>query len=79
MLSSQVVVSEAQQKTDQWKEEILSLTGLIPAHDAVLQDASGKLELFNTQLLLMAKLRSSTLKPKHLKALFEGWNLYSKT
>ncbi|XP_042341799.1 dynein heavy chain domain-containing protein 1 [Plectropomus leopardus] len=72
---SEVVVSQAQGEIAKWKEKALSLTSIIPTHDAVLQDTIGILESFSQRLEVMAKLQSPTLKHKHWKAIFEGMGL----
>ncbi|XP_018537954.1 dynein heavy chain domain-containing protein 1 [Lates calcarifer] len=75
LLFSEVVVSQAQGKIAKWKEQALSLTSIIPAHDAVLQETLGILESLSSQLAVMAKLQSPTLRHKHLRAIFEGFGL----
>ena len=69
-------MSQAQGKIAQWKEQALSLTSIIPTHDAVLQETLGILESFSHQLAVVAKLQSPTLKPKHWKTILEGETLY---
>lgn len=66
---------QAQGKITKWKEEALSLTSIIPTHDAVLEKTLGILETLNHQLAVMAMLQSPTLKHKHWKAIFEGQTL----
>lgn len=68
-------MSQAQGKIAKWKEQALSLTSIIPAHDAVLQETLGILESLSSQLAVMAKLQSPTLRHKHLRAIFEGQTL----
>lgn len=69
------MVSQAQGKIAKWKEQALSLTSIIPTHDAVLQETLGNLESLSHQLVVMSKLQNHTLKPKHWKAIFEGQTL----
>ncbi|XP_076585176.1 dynein heavy chain domain-containing protein 1 [Chaetodon auriga] len=75
LLFSEVVVSQAQGKITKWKEQALSLTSIIPTQDAVLQETLAKLERFNTQLAVLAKLQSPMLKHKHWRAVFKGMGL----
>ncbi|XP_040002556.1 dynein heavy chain domain-containing protein 1 isoform X2 [Xiphias gladius] len=75
LLFSEVVVSQAQEKIAKWKEQALSLTSIIPTHDAVLQETLRVLESLSHQLAVMAKLQSPTLRHKHWKAIFEGLGL----
>ncbi|XP_031144859.1 dynein heavy chain domain-containing protein 1 [Sander lucioperca] len=75
LLFSEVVVSQAQEKIAKWKEQALSLTSIIPTHDAVLQETLGILESLSHQVAPMAKLQSPTLKHKHWKAIFQGMGL----
>ncbi|XP_034543495.1 dynein heavy chain domain-containing protein 1 [Notolabrus celidotus] len=72
---SEVVVSQAQDKIARWKEHALSLTGVIPTHDAVLQETLGLLESFSPLLAVMSQLQRTTLKQKHLKAIFKDMGL----
>lgn len=72
ILFCQDVVSQAQGKVAKWKEQALSLTSIIPADDAVLQETLGNLDSISHHLTFMAKLQSPTLKHKHWKAIFEG-------
>ncbi|XP_026158699.1 dynein heavy chain domain-containing protein 1 isoform X2 [Mastacembelus armatus] len=75
LIFSEVVVSQAQGKIAEWKEQVLILTSIIPTNDAVLQETLGFLESINHQIAVMAKLQSSTLKHKHWRAMFEGMGL----
>ncbi|KAL7403667.1 hypothetical protein ABVT39_003475 [Epinephelus coioides] len=75
LLFTEVVVSQAQGKIATWTEQALSLTSIIPPHDAVLQETLGTLESLSHQLSVMAKLQSPTLKHRHRKAIFEGMGL----
>ncbi|XP_044043043.1 dynein heavy chain domain-containing protein 1 isoform X2 [Siniperca chuatsi] len=75
LLFTEVAVSQAQGKIAKWKEQAISLTCIIPTHDAVLQETLGILESLSHQLAVMAKLQSPTLKHKHWKAIFEGMGL----
>ncbi|XP_045902961.1 dynein heavy chain domain-containing protein 1 isoform X2 [Micropterus dolomieu] len=75
LLFHEAVVSQAQGKIAKWKEQALSLTSIIPTHDAVLQETLGNLESLSHQLVVMSKLQNHTLKPKHWKAIFEGMGL----
>lgn len=68
-------MSQAQGKISEWKEQALSLTSIIPTHDAVLEKTLAILESLNHQLTVMAMLQSPTLKHKHWKAIFEGQTL----
>lgn len=74
-------MSQAQGEIAKWKEQALSLTSVIPTHDAVLQETLGILESLSHQLAAMAKLQSPTLKQKHWKGIFESQTLcpYCKT
>lgn len=72
ILFCQDVVSQAEGKVAKWKEQALSLTSIIPADDAVLQETLGNLDSISHHLTFMAKLQSPTLKHKHWKAIFEG-------
>ncbi|XP_053275768.1 dynein heavy chain domain-containing protein 1 isoform X2 [Pleuronectes platessa] len=69
---SEVVVSQGQEKIAKWKEQALSLTSIIPTHDAVLQETLGKLENLSHQLSVVAQLQSPTLKHKHWRDISEG-------
>ncbi|KAM9363159.1 dynein heavy chain domain-containing protein 1 [Symphorus nematophorus] len=75
LLFSEVVVTQAQEKIAKWKEQALSLTRIIPSHDAVLQETLRILESLSHQLAVMAMLQSSSLKHKHWKAILEGMGL----
>ncbi|XP_005749883.1 dynein heavy chain domain-containing protein 1 [Pundamilia nyererei] len=79
MVFSEVVVSEAQDKITEWKEQAQSLTTTIPASDAVLQEILGSLENISHQLLVLAKLQSPTLKGKHWRAILEDLGLKYKS
>ncbi|KAM4583530.1 dynein heavy chain domain-containing protein 1 [Odontesthes bonariensis] len=72
---SEVVVSEAQGKLVQWKEQAQSLTNVIPTDDAVLQETLGILENFSHQVEIMVKLRSPTVREKHWETIFQGMGL----
>nr|XP_043885125.1 dynein heavy chain domain-containing protein 1 [Solea senegalensis] len=74
-LFCEVVVSDAQEKIAKWREQALALTRIIPTHDAVLQEAVGKLKSLSHQLAVMSKLQSPTLRHKHWRAIFEGLGL----
>lgn len=73
----QDVVSEAQSKIAEWKEEALCLTKRLAQDDAVIQTTLGVLKSLEDQLETLAKLQSPTLKQKHWRAIFEGqtWNI----
>ncbi|KAM7009685.1 LOW QUALITY PROTEIN: dynein heavy chain domain-containing protein 1 [Tautogolabrus adspersus] len=58
---SEFVVSQAQEKTTQWKDQALSLAGIIATNDAVLQEMLGLLESLSPQLAAMAQLQSMGL------------------
>ncbi|XP_034083294.1 dynein heavy chain domain-containing protein 1-like, partial [Gymnodraco acuticeps] len=75
LLLTEVVVSEAQGKVAKWKERTLSLTSIIPTHDAVLQQALGNLESLEYHVEVMAKLQSPMLTHRHWKDIFEGMGL----
>lgn len=66
------MVSQAQTKFANWKEKALSLTSVIPAHDAVMQECLRLLEHLTHHFGVMVKLLSPTLKHKHLRAICEG-------
>ncbi|XP_074546665.1 dynein heavy chain domain-containing protein 1 [Halichoeres trimaculatus] len=72
---NEVVVSQAQEKIARWREQALSLSGVIPTHDAVLQEIVGLLESLSPALSAMAQMQSTTLTQKHWKAIFEGMGL----
>lgn len=72
----QDVVSLAQRKIAEWKEEVLRLTSVLPPRDAVIQTTLGTVESLNNQLEIIARLQSPTLKQKHWKAIFEGRTLH---
>lgn len=69
------MVSQAQSKLANWKEKALSLTSVIPAHDAVMQECLRLLEHLTHNFGVMVKLLSPILKEKHLRAICEGQNL----
>lgn len=71
----QDVLSQAQSKITDWKEKALSLTCVIPAQDAVMQECLGVLEHCIHHLGVLAKLQSAKLKRKHLRAVCEGLEL----
>ena len=73
----QVVVLQGQEKIAKWKEQALSLTSIIPTHDAVLQQTLGNLENLSHQLSVVAQLQSPTLKHKHWRAILEGQTEFS--
>ncbi|XP_067352664.1 dynein heavy chain domain-containing protein 1-like isoform X2 [Channa argus] len=75
MLFIEVVVSQAQKKVAEWKQQALSLTSIILPHDPVLQKTSGMLESISHQLAVMAMLQSPALRHKHWRAIFEGMGL----
>ncbi|XP_035515196.1 dynein heavy chain domain-containing protein 1-like [Morone saxatilis] len=75
LLFSEVVVSQAQGKIAKWKEQVLSLTYIIPTHDAVLQETLRILESLSHQLAIMAELQSPTLKDKHWRVIFKETGL----
>ncbi|XP_037619572.1 dynein heavy chain domain-containing protein 1 isoform X1 [Sebastes umbrosus] len=75
LLFSEVVVSQAQGRIAKWREQALSLTSVLPTHDAVLQEALGILESLSHQVVVMAKLQSPTLKQRHWKDIFQGMGL----
>ncbi|KAK1886371.1 Dynein heavy chain domain containing protein 1 [Dissostichus eleginoides] len=75
LLLTEVVVPEAQGKIAKWKERTLSLTSIIPTHDAVLQQALGNLESLEYHVEVMAKLQSPMLTHRHWKDIFEGMGL----
>lgn len=68
------MVSQAQSKLANWKEKALSLTSVIPAHDAVMQECLRLLEHLTHHFGVMVKLLSPILKQKHLRAICEGQN-----
>ncbi|XP_070683759.1 dynein heavy chain domain-containing protein 1 [Pempheris klunzingeri] len=74
-LFSEVVVSRAQERIAKWKDQALSLTSVIPTHDAVLQETLGILDSLSHHLAVMAKLLSPALKHKHWKGIFNGMGL----
>ncbi|XP_059188998.1 dynein heavy chain domain-containing protein 1 isoform X2 [Centropristis striata] len=65
LLFSKAVVSQAQGDIAKLKDQALSLTSIIPIHDAVLQETLEVLESLSLQLAVMAKLASPTLTHKH--------------
>lgn len=65
-------MSQAQEKVLEWKEQVQSLTSILPNHDPVLQEISGILEGVSCQLAIMAGLQSPTLRQKHWRTIFEG-------
>lgn len=67
----QVVVSQAQGNISMWKERALSLTSIVPTHDAVLQETLGTLEKLSCQLAVLAELQSPALKHRHWNAIFK--------
>ncbi|XP_069387019.1 dynein heavy chain domain-containing protein 1 isoform X2 [Paralichthys olivaceus] len=69
---SEVVVLQAQERIAGWKEQALSLTSIIPTHDAVLQGTLGNLDSLSRQLSVFAKLQSPIFRHKHWRAIFEG-------
>lgn len=68
------MVSQAQSKLANWKEKALSLTSVIPVHDAVMQECLRILEHLTHHFGVMVKLLSPILKQKHLRAICEGQN-----
>lgn len=68
------MVSQAQSKLAIWKEKALSLTSVIPAHDAVMQKCLRLLEHLSHHFRVMVKLLSPIIKQKHLRAICEGQN-----
>ncbi|KAM8879925.1 dynein heavy chain domain-containing protein 1 isoform 2-T5 [Spinachia spinachia] len=71
LLLSEVVVSQAHGNICEWKERALSLTSVMPTHDAVLQDTLGTLEEFSCRVAVLAELQSPTLKRRHWDAIFK--------
>ncbi|KAK5608280.1 hypothetical protein CRENBAI_001570 [Crenichthys baileyi] len=72
---SEVAVSQAQEKIAFWENQTLSLTCIIPAADSVLKEISGVLESLNYQVEILAQLKSSMLREKHWKIIFQGIGL----
>lgn len=66
------MVSEAQEKTAKWKEQVLSLTSFIPAEDLVLQESLRTLAGLSHEFTVMGKLQSPALRDKHWGAIVEG-------
>ncbi|XP_066518551.1 dynein heavy chain domain-containing protein 1 [Hoplias malabaricus] len=75
LLFSKFAVSRAQEKVNEWLQQAVSLAGVLPAHNAVLQVTSCSLERFREQLSILAKLSSPTLKIKHWRNIFKGMGL----
>ncbi|XP_068177150.1 dynein heavy chain domain-containing protein 1 [Antennarius striatus] len=72
LVCSEDVMSQAQEKITKWKARAVSLTDVLPTHDAVLQETLTKLERLNDRLAVMNELRHPALEQKHLKVIFEG-------
>ncbi|KAM9857652.1 dynein heavy chain domain-containing protein 1 [Aulostomus maculatus] len=72
---TEVVISQAQEKIVKWQQQVESLTGIIPTHDAVLQEALETLGNLSRQLAIMAELQSSALKHSHWTAVLQGVGL----
>lgn len=68
----QFVVSEAQDKVNEWLQRANSVAKAISASDEVLQETLQVFEMFSQQFLLIAKLSSPTMKHKHWANIFEG-------
>lgn len=71
-VSWQFVVSEAQDKVNEWLQRANSVAKVIPSSDEMLQETLHKFESFSQQLSLLAKLSSPTLKHKHWEYIFKG-------
>lgn len=69
-------MSQAQEKIAKWREQALSLTSIIPTHDAVLQETLGILESLSHRLAVVAELQNPTLRHKHWRVIFEGQTQY---
>ncbi|KAM4750013.1 dynein heavy chain domain-containing protein 1 [Anableps anableps] len=68
---SEVAVSQALEKIAVWKNQTLSLTTIIPAADAVLEETSGVLKNLSHHAKVLAKLKSSGLTEKHWEIIFQ--------
>lgn len=63
---------QAMEKIILWKNQALSLTSIIPADDAVLEETSRILKKLSHQAEVLANLKKSMLKEKHWKILLQG-------
>ncbi|XP_014328750.1 dynein heavy chain domain-containing protein 1-like [Xiphophorus maculatus] len=72
---SDVSVPQAMEKIILWKNQALSLTSIIPADDAVLEETSRILKKLSHQAEVLANLKKSMLKEKHWKILLQDMGL----
>ncbi|KAK3561033.1 hypothetical protein QTP86_025716 [Hemibagrus guttatus] len=72
---SQFVVSEAQDKVNEWLQRVNSVAKVIPTSDEVLQETLRGFEKFSQQFSLIAKLSSPTMKHKHWANIFKDVDL----
>ncbi|XP_007576319.1 dynein heavy chain domain-containing protein 1 isoform X2 [Poecilia formosa] len=70
-----VSVPQAMEKIILWKNQALSLTSIIPADDAVLEETSRILKKLSHQAEVLANLKKSMLKEKHWKILLQDMGL----
>ncbi|KAK2831187.1 hypothetical protein Q7C36_016273 [Tachysurus vachellii] len=75
ILFSQFVVSEAQDKLNEWLQRANSVAKVISPSDEMLQDTVCVFEKFSQQLSLIAKLSSPTMKHKHWANIFKEVDL----
>ncbi|XP_054896838.1 dynein heavy chain domain-containing protein 1 isoform X2 [Poeciliopsis prolifica] len=72
---SDVSVPQAMEKIILWKNQAMSLTSIIPADDAVLEEFLRILEKLSHQAEVLANLKKSMLKEKHWKILLHDMGL----
>ncbi|XP_046718989.1 dynein heavy chain domain-containing protein 1 isoform X3 [Silurus meridionalis] len=75
ILFSKFVVSEAQDKLNEWLQQANSIAKGLPSSDEMLQETLHVFEKFSQQLLLLDKLNSPTMKHKHWAHIFKEVDL----